>query len=368
MSGLQQSLYDWVDATLQGTATPKDLWLVEYSTTSTQPRDAIHIADAELAKIAFPELDASAAKDQALITAKLRASSSVHPYPCCGPFSGSAGNALQQKQSNVSDFRFELGSLPATRVRSVSAFEVTTDPSGVVHFGDIEVAVSLQDTNQWANWFEDFAIDGHDNSSTRKQGRIILRNLTLGTDIAVIDLGDVGVFRRGPGVPSETTAGGTDVYSLFVERATFSIPGAAPTGTTSTTQSTSTATTTAQTTTAQTTTAQTTTATTTTIPTPPQPPPPVEGTVGAPEGLEVQAGEGQAVLTWLPVEGATSYVILMSLNPKELTQVGEAGTGEKEPSFTAEKLESGQTYYFVVRAVRGEKQSDDSKVAQVDVK
>ncbi len=41
---------------------------------------------------------------------------------------------------------------------------------------------------------------------------------------------------------------------------------------------------------------------------------------------------------------------------------------EKEPSYTAEKLQSGQTYYFVVRAVNGDEQSGDSNVAQIDVK
>jgi hypothetical protein len=136
---------------------------------------------------------------------------------------------------------------------------------------------------------------------------------------------------------------------------------------TTTAQTTTAQTTTAQTTTAQTTTAQTTTATTTTIPAPPQPPP-VEGTVAAPEGLEARVGESQAALVWQPVEGATGYVILMSLSPREeFKQVGEAGA-EKEPSFTAEKLEPGRTYYFAVRAVRKDEQSENSKVVQVDIK
>jgi hypothetical protein len=368
VAGMQQPLYDWISDTLAGTATPKDLWLVELGATGSQPRDVVHVAGAELAKIVFPELAASSTKPTALISATLRATSSEHPYPCCGAFSGSAGSATQQKVPGGTYFRFELGSLPSTRVRSVSSLEVTQDATGDVQFGNLDVEVAVVDTGQWANWFEDFAVDGHDTPSTRKSGRIAIKNVQ-GADVAVIELFDAGVFRRGPSNPgADASSLPTDVYSIFIERATFSIPQAAATGTTTSSQSTSTQTTTAQTTTAQTTTAQTTTGTTTTIQPPPQPPP-GGGTIGAPEGLEGRAGENQAVLTWRPVEGATGYVILMSLNPREeFSQVGEAGGEEKEPSYTAEKLESGQTYYFVVRASSGDEQSADSKVVQIDVK
>lgn len=371
---MQQPMYDWLSDTLGGTATAKTVWIVE-TNYNNQAQDAVRLSGVKLAKIVFPEADASDAHPSAEISASLRATSAEHPYPCCGGFSGSVGNATtpNSKIAKNAYFTFDLGGLPTQHVATVSSLVVTQDASGELHFGDIEVSVGLADTGPWAQWFKQFAIQGN-NPNSRETGRLAFTNATKTSDLLVINLQGVGIYRRGPGAPgtsTQYTQTARDLYSLFVESATMTGPPQAGGGATSqstSTQTTTAQTTTAQTTTAQTTTAQTTTATTTTIAAPPQPPP-VGDTVAAPEGLEAQAGENQALLTWRPVDGATSYAILMSLNPKEkFTQVGEAGADEKEPSFTAEKLESGQTYYFVVRAVRGEKQSDDSKVAQIDIK
>jgi fibronectin type III domain protein len=377
---MQQPMYDWLSDTLGGTATAKTVWIVE-ANYNGQPQDAVKLTGVKLAKIVFPEANASDPHPSAEISASLRATSAEHPYPCCGGFSGSVGSATttSSKIARTAYFTFDLGGLPTQRVASVSPLVVTQDASGEVHFGDIEVSVALIDTGPWAQWFKQFAIQGN-NQNSRETGRLAFTNATKTSDLLVINLQGVGIYRRGPDTPgtgttSQYTQTARDLYSLFVESATMTGPPQTGGGTTSqststqttTAQTTTAQTTTAQTTTAQTTTAQTTTATTTTIPAPPQPPP-VGGTVAAPEGLEARGGESQAALVWQPVEGATGYVILMSLSPREeFKQVGEAGA-EKEPSFTAEKLEPGRTYYFAVRAVRKDEQSENSKVVQVDIK
>jgi hypothetical protein len=72
--------------------------------------------------------------------------------------------------------------------------------------------------------------------------------------------------------------------------------------------------------------------------------------------------DAQLLLNWSPIEGAEGYLVLVSLKPGGEENVGEIHT--KEPSLVAE-LKGGPPWYVVIRSLRGEDQSADSKEIEV---
>jgi hypothetical protein len=75
-------------------------------------------------------------------------------------------------------------------------------------------------------------------------------------------------------------------------------------------------------------------------------------------------GEGQVRLAWTAVEGASHYQILSA---------GKSGgtyellADSKETEYVLSKLEPGSTVYVVVRAVREETQSENSREIAIEV-
>jgi hypothetical protein len=367
LTSMDPSLYSWVTAAISGSAAPKSLWIVE-TDYSYNVDDVIHLTGAEISRVAFPELDANL-KTTAYVRTQLRAASSSHPYPCCGGFSHTKaqGAVGPSSSSKVFGFKAEIGTLPSSRINHVDPVVVTVDPSGTVNVDDLELTLSRIDTGPWAQWFDSFVIQGVNATAQEKCGRLTFLSVSQ-QELASIRLTGLGIFSRGSGDDGAGTVA-RDAYGFYVKGATFAsgssgatiCAGASPPPPPPPTT---------QTTTATTTTAATTTAAQPPAPQPEPPPPPKEEVkLLAPERLDAKPiGEAQVQLSWNRVENAEGYAILISTSPKEGFQ--ELARPEKlenpeEPSYVVSRLKSGVTYYFVVRALAGESQSEDSPIAEV---
>jgi hypothetical protein len=96
---------------------------------------------------------------------------------------------------------------------------------------------------------------------------------------------------------------------------------------------------------------------------PPSPPPVEQRALPAPERLlATLISKSEAQLEWSAVEGAEAYVILMA--PEPGGKYVEVGKSEKPSAIVGLEGRGDPPYYFVVRAVRGELQSENSEEVQ----
>lgn len=86
----------------------------------------------------------------------------------------------------------------------------------------------------------------------------------------------------------------------------------------------------------------------------------------APTGLTATAGNDQATISWNDSIGATSYNIYWSLFSEMSSQNGTKIEDVKSP-YSHSGLDEGTTYYYVVTAVNGYGESEDSAKASVAI-
>jgi hypothetical protein len=79
----------------------------------------------------------------------------------------------------------------------------------------------------------------------------------------------------------------------------------------------------------------------------------------APGSVSAVAGDGQAIISWAPVSGATSYNLYYSTSPSISKLNGTKVAGVASP-FVKASLTNGTKYYFVVTAVKGDLESVES--------
>lgn len=82
-------------------------------------------------------------------------------------------------------------------------------------------------------------------------------------------------------------------------------------------------------------------------------------TPSAPTGLSVAAGNGQVMISWSSVSGATSYNIYWSTTTGVTKTTGTKITGATSP-YTHAALTNGTTYYYIVTAVNSVGESVES--------
>jgi chitodextrinase len=83
------------------------------------------------------------------------------------------------------------------------------------------------------------------------------------------------------------------------------------------------------------------------------------GIPSAPTGVQAVAGNGQAVLSWNAVSGATSYTLYVASVPGVSKATG-GGVADVTSPIPVTGLTNGTTYYFVVTAVNGSGESVES--------
>lgn len=359
LTAMDQTLYDWIGQALAHNASTKNLWLIS-SDFSGQVESGLHLLNARLDKVAFPQLDAGA-KEPAYLTLTLNPSSLVEFDPCCGSFTPPAATtpAKASKQAQTSNFRFTINgsTLPTTRINKIGAFtfrQETVGAATTLHLGDLELQMAKVDAPAWRQWFNDFVIQGNNAAANEKTATLEILSANQTDVVASFGFSGVGIFAHPGDAESNSEKGARENFSLYVEEATFTLgtappPPPPPPATTPTKTS--------------------------PPPTETKPPPPPAETeptetvperkaLAAPESLKASPGrDGEVQLAWTAVEAAESYLVLATT--KQGGEYAELARSE-QPELVIGDLKPGVTYYFVVRAVTGdgESESDNSPEAE----
>jgi hypothetical protein len=144
----------------------------------------------------------------------------------------------KQKAWLCSNFRFELGGLPCSRVASIDSFTwkcgVTPDQLGIfreptyhpakVEVPDLKVAISYADHQAWADAARKWFVDGHHLEADEMQGRIVFLGPDMKEELGEITLENVG-FKKFSSDNSEANKEAIMRFNveLYVEKMKFNM-------------------------------------------------------------------------------------------------------------------------------------------------
>ena len=227
--GMDKALQAWIDETLEGKGSRRS-GTMEAADANLKVQSVQEFEHALITEIGIPACDA-ASKEAAFLTLSF-----TPEFARTGPGSGTQSKSTQtvkQKKWVASNFRFELGGLPTTRVSKISAFTIKQSAleggtgeireyrkqPAVVEIPNIKVTFSEADLEPWDEWFQDFVVRGNAGDDQELSGRIAFLDAGLKTELVTIELGHVGIFRLAP-APAAASAESVKrwVAELYVEQ------------------------------------------------------------------------------------------------------------------------------------------------------
>lgn len=207
-TGMSARFYDWIKASLSGTAGGKDgaIYVCDYS---YQPRGSLAFTRALVSEVSFPALDA-ASKDAAKLTVKLSPEMirTSRTPPKDGAKLGMPPPPKQKKWL-PSNFRLEIDGLDCTRVNKVGAIvarrAMTEHAIGELRdyqrepshweFGNLTVTLAQSHAEDWYKWHDDFVVRGDNGDDKEKHGSLVYLAPDLKTELFRLELSHLGIFR-----------------------------------------------------------------------------------------------------------------------------------------------------------------------------
>jgi hypothetical protein len=195
---MEKPVYEWIASSWGPKVVPREaaIVLTDFDLQRTGER---RYYDALVTETTFPALDA-ASKDPANLTVRFAAATTME-----GPASGPAARpTVEPRKALQSNFRFELDGLDGRPVSKIAAFTVkralVDDPRGYakepanVEFPNLRITVNEPRTESWTDWFQRFVVQGENTETYEKNGSIVLLARDMKTEIARVDLFNVGIF------------------------------------------------------------------------------------------------------------------------------------------------------------------------------
>jgi hypothetical protein len=189
---MSQALFEWVAGSWTGRA-PKMDGAILACDNHLNILSEHTFSNAHITTTAFPTLDASSKEPVYL---------SVHFSPENIQAKKGTGKLTldslgKQVLWRTSHFRLEIDGLETDHVRRIDPFTVETAPGPErwkINFPDLKVYIAPP-AQDWIDWHKDFVLDGHHGEKNEKNGRLLFVAPDLETELAWVDLHNLGIFR-----------------------------------------------------------------------------------------------------------------------------------------------------------------------------
>jgi hypothetical protein len=221
------ALFDWVTASWGPQPPSRDGALLALSYDFTVQREQ-PFEDALIAETTIPALDASS-KAPGRMTVRITPRSLGPPTNPGSKLQISLGKS-PHKTWLASSFRFTLDGLDTKHVSRIEpitvrrSIEVLTSGSGGtsispgrIGFSDLRVRLSAVSAAAWYAWHKDFVIDGNNSNADERSGAIAFLAPDLKTELARIDLHNVGIVRVAPAGGDQASIASV-IADLYCER------------------------------------------------------------------------------------------------------------------------------------------------------
>jgi len=199
---MEKGLAEWIANSVK--AKNGTIQFLDYSNREQASRD---FHNALISEISFPALDGSS-KDAAFITVTL-----TPEYTEYKKGSGKVATVVKPQPGSKNwlpaNFRLTIDGLDATHVSRIEPFAIrrktTTEAvgekrnyqvgPGTLEFPNLSVTLAESHADSWRQWFEDFAIQGNNDESKERSGKLSLLAADLKSELASIDLLGLGIVQ-----------------------------------------------------------------------------------------------------------------------------------------------------------------------------
>ena len=201
-AGMGAGCYNWIKASFDKAQAPKNGTL-RAADFNYKSQSELTFQNAIITSVGFPKLDGSS-KDAIYLDIEFEPEQVRWTAGDKSDIRGQYG--VKQKAWLCSNFRFEMGSLPCSRVATIDAFTwkcaIASDQIGIfreptkhaakVTIPDLKVSVSMADYDQWAGPAKSWFVDGNHLAGNEMQGAIVLLNPNMKDEIGRIELKNCG--------------------------------------------------------------------------------------------------------------------------------------------------------------------------------
>lgn len=206
-----QPILDWIGDLCANRQTRKTLLLTTYNASGQVVGNALQATDARLTEVRFPAFDA-VSKDPARLTLVFTPAY-THATPAAATSSTvtkSAGAAT--KAAILSNFKVQIGNLPATRVSRIEAITIkqpvaeniagntkqTVQTVGTTEFSNLVLTISRIDIADWNTWRDSFVVNGKNDDGSETSGSLDLLAADMTTKLMTLQFSQVGILRASP--------------------------------------------------------------------------------------------------------------------------------------------------------------------------
>ena len=202
--GMSRLFYDWIRASFDKGYVTKSGEMIA-ANFDYEAQSARVFTDAYISEVTIPALDGSS-KEPAYMTVKVDPEKIRYERRSGEKLKGNIGSAT--KKWLCSNWRFELGSLPSSRVAKidsftwkqavikdeVGAFREPTKHPAKVEVPNLKLTVSMSDIEPWRQWHQTFVIDGKCSEADELTGAITFLGPDMKEELAEITLDHVGII------------------------------------------------------------------------------------------------------------------------------------------------------------------------------
>ncbi len=202
--GMSKGMYEWIRAAFDMGHVKKsgEVHALDFDMNSKSIRQ---FRDTQITEVTLPACDGSS-KDPAYMTIKMKPEEIIYTPGTGSQVTGKIAPAT--KKWLCSNFRFELGDLPTSRVAKVDSFTwklaIAKDEVGQfriptlhackVEVPNLKVTMSMADSKLWEDWHRSFLIDGNCGEDAELSGSITYLAPDLKEELGRIDLMNVGIL------------------------------------------------------------------------------------------------------------------------------------------------------------------------------
>lgn len=220
--GLGGPLYDWIGQAIQGRSAPRKTAIIQYDATFKAVGQRTYDA-ATISEVAFPTCDA-ASTAPGFLAVKLQGTPGAETAPPKDA-AASSKNAVW----TASQFKLAIDGLECRQIIKVEGLTFkrsTTSAVGEnkVSLPIIKVTLPEATPESWHKWIEDFMVNGNNQQSDHKSGRLSFLAAN-GSELAALQLTGIGPQSLDRVDPSSNQAAAKIAVQLYFESATLSVSG-----------------------------------------------------------------------------------------------------------------------------------------------
>jgi len=202
--GMTRGFWEWIEASFAKRFETRSGEVVA-ANFDYEPQSARVFTDALISEVTIPACDGSS-KEPAYMTIKFDPEKIRYEKRSGGKLNSKIANTT--KKWLCSNWKFELGSLPCTRVSKIDSFtwkqavikdecgqfrEATKHPAKV-EVPNLKATISMADSAAWADWHRTFVIEGKCADSDELTGSLTFLGPDLKEELARIDFDHVGII------------------------------------------------------------------------------------------------------------------------------------------------------------------------------